>query len=118
MRCFVIAAAPLSLASAFAPSTRLARVPGRMMAEADEEPKIEIKRRTPLDMPKSQMTFNQRYTEGEYGKAFEFFWEGGSELYQTDPTGYTQFKTVIGHIIPLVIPAALIIPRVDFTQFQ
>ena len=120
MRCFVIAAALLSLASAFAPSTRLARVPGRvtMMAEADEEPKIEIKRRTPLDMPKSQMTFNQRYTEGEYGKAFEFFWEGGSELYQTDPTGYTQFKTVIGHIIPLVIPAALIIPRVDFSQFQ
>ena len=28
------------------------------------------------------------------------------------------FKTWIGHIIPLVIPAALIIPRVDFTQFQ
>ena len=82
----------------------------------DSEGNVVTKRRTPLDMPKEQMTFNQRYTAGEYGKAFEFFWEGGSDLYQTDETGWTQTKTVIGHVFPLAVAAALIVPHVNFDR--
>ena len=59
------------------------------------------------------LKFEDRNRYGPNGIPSSVLFGGGRTMTEEE-----VFKTWIGHIIPLVIPAALIIPRVDFTQFQ
>ena len=89
----------VALSSAFAPAPR-ARAPASARAMIARGPKTEDEscaiRNAGLTPSKTPVLFG-----------------GGRTMTEEE-----VFKTWIGHIIPLVIPAALIIPRVDFTQFQ
>ena len=89
----------VALSSAFAPAPR-ARSPASARAMIARGPKTE---------DESCAIRNAGMTPSKTPVLFG----GGRTMTEEE-----VFKTWIGHIIPLVIPAALIIPRVDFTQFQ